>query len=156
MKFTLTIPKVIVIIPLFILALPLLAQGNDLSPAQIDRVKVCKAKLAEVDQKTFQESVDTLIDSNYPEENLQILEAIANTYADLAAEFQLTDSQKKGELYSLISLNMAYFQFGGQGGGHGSSEPLYRRIRNTLKKYVSPELMKDPRLFTNIDYWEAP
>ena len=123
---------------------------RELSAAQIERVKECKRFIGDIDEKTLQQSIDDLVRSAFPEENLQILEAMTKTYADLVAELGLDDRAKKEQLYSFIALNMAYLQFGGPGGKAGSEE-LYRRIRFKLRSYLPPEIFQNPDLFISLD-----
>ena len=69
---------------------------------------------------------------------------MAKTYADIVREINVEGQKKKEWLYSMVCLNMAYLQFGGSQGKSGSTTELNRLIRQKLKKYLPPELLKQP------------
>jgi len=136
------------IILLLIIGTPLLANADTLSQAQIQRVKTAKGLLGAADPRTAGEIGDELSKGRFTEENLQIFEAIAQTYRDMVVEYNV-GPEKKEWLHSMILLNMAYFQFGGS--SEANDTGLNIMIRRKLKQYLSPELLADPNLFYSLE-----
>ncbi len=154
----------IILISILFISSPAYAQGKSsgpkqdsyskrqLTPAQLERVKVCKLILQDVDKKSLQQTNEELSRLSYPEENLQILEAMAKTYADIVREVKVEKQTQKEWLYSMIELNMGYLQLGGvKGGDGGQDEPLNRRIRYKLRTYLPSELLNHPALFHSLE-----
>ena len=158
MKLTLTSLNLVILL-LALLPSPTFAEYKStqnsfqprLSPEQSERVRKCKQILREVDSKSFEQTLDQLTRSPYPEENIQILEAMAKTYADIVEEMQVRDQSRKEGLYGMIQLNMAYLQFGGGSGAAGTREPLYRLIRNKLRSYLSVKILENQKLFYSLE-----
>lgn len=122
-----------------------------LTAQQIERVKVCKRLLQDVDPKSVEETVSDLESNPYPEENLQILEAVAKTYDDIVREKSVVEMRHKNGLYEMITMNMAYLQLGGVNSGTGTREPLYHLIQKKLKQYLPLDLLKHSGIFQPID-----
>ncbi len=118
-----------------------------LTPQQIERVQVCKRLLLEVDSKPLPKTIVELEHTPYPEENLQIMEAVAMTYADIVKEQTVDDDKNKKWLYGMIMLNMAYLQLGGDQYAVGGNAPLNRLICRKLREHLPPDLLNHPGLF---------
>ena len=126
-------------------------EGSGLTPLQIERLKVCRELLQEVDNKPLQTRIRELEKAPYPEENLQILEAVARTYDEIVREQKVEGQKNKEWLHSMITLNMAYFQLGGLHASDGNQDPLNRLIRHKLKEYLSSALLNRPEIFTSVN-----
>lgn len=127
---------------------PSLAAGQTrLTSAQIERLKASRQLLADVDDRSLEASLAGLERSDFPEENLQILEAIARTYTDIVKEQNVIEQKNKAWLYSMITLNAAYLQLGGIQAGQSGDTALNKLIRAKLKKYLSPELQQNQEIF---------
>jgi len=136
------------------MAAPVGAQGTSaLTPAQVHRVKACQQLLAGVDKKSLEQHLQDL-GSRYTEENLQILEAVANAYAEIVEEQQVIGQEKKEWLYSVVMLNMAYLQMGGMHVNRSGDTALNRLIQAKLKRRLSSSLTADENLFYTLDYLE--
>ena len=122
-----------------------------LTAQQLERLKVCKRLLQEVDHKSVEETATDLESNPYSEENLQILEAIAKTYDDIVREKNVVEMRHKNGLYEMITMNMAYFQLGGVNSGTGTRGPLYYLIQKKLKQYLPSDLLKHSGIFQPID-----
>lgn len=130
------------------LLVPSLAAGQTrLTSAQIERLKASRQLLADVDDRSLEAGLAGLERSDFPEENLQILEAIARTYADIVKEQNVIEQKNKEWLYSMITLNAAYLQLGGIQAGQSGDTALNKLIRAKLKKYLSPELQQNQEIF---------
>jgi len=125
-----------------------------LTPEQVERLKECRHILRNVDQRPFSAVVKDLKKSGRPEANLQILEATAKTYADIVEEQNVTTIKSKEFLYSMVQLNMAFLQLGGDARnvGGGKDGPLNRLICRKLKIYLPPELFSSGA-FHSTDEW---
>lgn len=132
-----------------ILAIPLQAHAAALNPQQIERIKEAKKLLGSVDPRTVGDISAELSKTRFAEENLQILEAVAQTYRDMILEYEEVTNDKREWLHSMILLNMAYFQFGGS--SEQGDTGLNIVIRRKLRKYMSPELMANPNLFYSLE-----
>jgi hypothetical protein len=127
-----------------------LTAGHELTENQLSRVKECKRLLGSVDKKSFDETVAKLEGSDSVDGNLLIMEAVAKTYADIVRSKDLQDQKKKEWLYSMVLLNMAYFQLSG-GVDDKNENVLNLLIRQKLKGYLPKELFSDPKLFHSIE-----
>lgn len=127
------------------------AQGDFPTPQDIERVKAVKAFLYGIDTKSLRETIDELEKTRHPQINLQIREAMAKTYTDIVREINVKGQKKKEWLYSMVCLNMAYLQFGGSQGKSGSTTELNRLIRQKLKKYLPPNVLKQPGFFYSLE-----
>jgi len=134
-----------VIIILSIVLIPLRLDAAPLSPQQIERVKEAKNLLGPVEPRTTEEIVNELTAARFSEENLQILEAVAQTYRDMLIEYKEATNGKREWLHSVILLNVAFFQFGGS--SEQNDTGLNIVIRRKLKKYLSPQLLSNRNLF---------
>ena len=134
---------------LLIIGVPVVVHAAPLTQAQIERVKAAKQLLDAADPRTVKEIIEELSQTRFTEGNLQILEAVAQTYRDMLLEYPQAAQGKKEWLHSIIRLNMAYFQFGGSSEQNDSG--LNITIRRKLKKYLSPKLLSDPNLFYSLE-----
>lgn len=128
------------------------AYADSLTSGQIERVKASKELIQDVDKKSLRQTVDELESMDYTEENLQIMEAMARTYAEIVRNQDVRDPAKKEWLYGTIALNMAYLQMGGSTNAVGGNAPLNRLIRRTLQENLSEELQHHPVLFRPFTY----
>lgn len=115
---------------------PAFAKGH-LTQAQTDRVRAYKQLIKEADPKTLAQSVAELEKSASPEMNLQIKEAVAQTYAALVVEHKVKGKANKEWLLSMVTLNMAYLQFEGDANS-AQAAPLDILIRQKLKAALRP------------------
>lgn len=122
-----------------------------LTPQQIERVKACKQLLEGADQKSLETSIEGVESSPHPEENLQIMEAMAKTFSEIALEYKVESQKKKEWLYSMVELNMAYLQLEGAQGGAGVRDALNKLICRKLKEYLPARLLKNPGLFYSVE-----
>ena len=125
--------------------------GRLLTGDQIQRLKAVKQTLSAVDRTSLQETLRELQRSRHPLINLEMKEAMAKTYADIVIDLNVDGQKKKEWLYSMICLNMAYLQFGGNKGKPGSTTELNRLIRLKLLKYLSPGVLKQPGFFYSLE-----
>jgi hypothetical protein len=131
------------------------AEGNNISrhltAPEIERVRAVKQLLNGIDRKSLQETIEELEKARQPQINLQLKEAMANTYADIVREINVQGRHKKEWLYSMVCLNMAYLQFGGSQGTSRNATSLNRFIRQKLKKYLPPNALKQPGFFYSLE-----
>ena len=126
---------------IFLFASPLVyARPGHLTAEEVHRVREFKGLLAGVDGKTLQQTVDELEKTAHPQVNLQIREAMALAYADIARRQNVEGNSKRAWLYSMVALNMAYLQFGGS----HSADPLNALICRKLKEYLPANILKQP------------
>ncbi len=128
-----------------------LAQTIDLSPKQIERVKVCQKVLKDADLKTWRQMAKELSQSPNPEENLQILEAITETYMEIVKEQNVIENRKKAWLYDMIKLNMAYLQLGGLDIHARDQSGLNLLIQKKLKDHLPELLKRNKKIFQKIE-----
>ncbi|MGE0268069.1 MAG: hypothetical protein AB7S78_06415 [Candidatus Omnitrophota bacterium] len=151
------------LILLLVLPLPVSAQSETpaktyrkrsgtLTPEEVERVKACKQLLKGADKETLAESVARLEDNPYPREQLILMEAMARTYAEMVAEQEVVEPEKKAWLYSMVTLNMAYLQLGGYQLKKAHAVPLHRIIQRKLKAYIPVELMNNRDLFNPLEF----
>jgi len=122
-----------------------------LTTAQEERVQSCSRLLQGVESKSVDARIRELEQSPTPEESLQVVEAIAKTYADIVKEQNISEPKKQEWLYSMISLNMAYLQLGGLNIQQSGDSALNKMIRLRLKEYLSPELINNKEVFTSLE-----
>jgi hypothetical protein len=122
-----------------------------LTAQEIERVRAVKALLDGVDKKSLQETINELERSRHPALGLEMQEAMAMAYKDIVGEINVEGQQKKEWLYSMVCLNMAYLQFGGSQGKSGSTTELNRLIRQKLKKYLPPDILKQPGFLYSLE-----
>ena len=137
------------VIIILLCACPAYAAQN-LTSAQTERVKTAKLLLGVVDKKSLEQTIKELQGTSYPEGNLQILEAVAKSYVDIIREQNVEGKGKKEWLYSMIQLNMAYFQLGGDPNNREDTS-LNLLIRRKLQKYLPAELFTNPKLFHSLE-----
>ena len=113
-----------------------------LTPPEIERVRAFKELLYGVDKKSLGETIDELERTRHPQINLLMREAMARTYADIVREINVEDQKKKEWLYSMVCLNMAYLQFGGDQGNSRNTTSLNRLIRRKLISYLPSNASK--------------
>jgi len=117
-------------------------RGRYLNADEIQRVKALEELLDGVDMKSSRETIHELEKSRNPQISLQMKEAMAKAYVDIVKEENVEGRKKKEWLYSMVCLNMAYFQFGGTQGKSGSTTELNRLIRQKLIKYLPLNVLK--------------
>jgi len=115
-----------------------------LTGEEIQRLKAVKQLLYGVDRKSLQETIHEVEKSRHPKMTLEMQEAMAKAYTDIVSEMNVVSQKKKEWLYSMVCLNMAYFQFGGSQGKYGSTTELNRLIRQKLIKYLPVNALKQP------------
>lgn len=121
-----------------------------LANQEVQRVKVLKQVLHEVENKTVEQMVSDLEKTSHPRMNLIIKEAMARTYADIVQEQNVQRQSQKEWIYSMVALNMAYFQFGGNQDSAGGVKNLNKLIRSKLKLYLPPDISKQPGFLTSL------
>lgn len=124
---------------------------QDLSPAQMNRLKAAKELLGDADTHSLKEATDELKKSPDTEGALQIVEAVAAVYVELVRDYKLDDPQARIRLLDKIRMNMAYFQMGGPDTEGAQESSLNILIRRKLKDHLSPELKKNPNLFYSLE-----
>ncbi|MDE1921477.1 MAG: hypothetical protein KGJ09_08770 [Candidatus Omnitrophica bacterium] len=127
------------------LALPFAVQNSyarPLTAQEIQRVKAVKEILGRVDKESLWQTIDGLEKTRDPRINLEMKEAQARAYADIVRGYGIDTEAKKEWLYSMVCLNMAYLQFGGDEGRPGSTTELNRLIRQKLIKYLPAGTLK--------------
>src|SRR5262249_36009106 len=122
---------------------------NRLSDDDIARVRQVKELLGPVDKKSMRDTILELEKSRKPQLNLELKEAMAKAYADIAREYQITSVARKEWLYSMVCLNMAYLQFSGTASKEKTTD-LNRLIRQKLKQYLPPDIMEQPGFFNSL------
>lgn len=115
-----------------------------LTVQEIERVKVFKGLLDDVDKKSLRQTIEALEKTGNPPLYLQMREAMAKTYADIVREQNVEGQKKKEWLYSMVTLNMAYLQFAGTQDAAGHATSLNRLIRRKLKAYLPPDVFHQP------------
>jgi len=115
-----------------------------LSTQEIERVRAFKEILNGVDKKSVWATIHELEKSRHPQISLMMQEAMAKAYVDIVKEINVEGEKKREWLYSMVCLNMAYFQFGGTQGKYGSTTELNRLIRQKLIKYLPANALKMP------------
>jgi hypothetical protein len=113
-----------------------------LSQEEKARITALKETFLEVEKKTPEQMISTIEKSPYPQINLAIKEAMARAYVDIVREQNVQGQKKKEWLYSMIALNMAYFQFGGDKDSAAGAKNLNKLIRAKLKTYLPVGIFK--------------
>ena len=126
------------------------AKGH-LTPLQVERLRTVKQMLAEVDDKSLRQTIDEMEKAGQPQVNLAIREAIAATYSEIVQEKNVVDQGKKAWLYSMVTLNMAYLQFGATKESGSSSDPLNRIIRRKLKEHLPAGIVNHPGFHISLE-----
>jgi|GEM_PF-1603452 len=121
-----------------------------LSLQEIERVKVFKKSIEEVDQKSLQQTIAELEKTDYPHLNLELKEAMAKAYVDIVQEQNVRGVKKKEWLYSMVALNMAYLQFAGQKDSAAGAKNLNKLIRYKLKEYLPADIFTRPGFHCSI------
>lgn len=138
--------KILWLILFALIASPAYSKGSKLSAEQVERVKVFKAQIAEVDKKTLAKTIAEIERTNDPHMVLQIQEAIAKVYSDIVADQAIKDKVTKEWLYSTVSMNMANIQFGGRVGGS-----VNRMITGRLQKALPNGIMDNPNFHVSVE-----
>ena len=120
-----------------------------LEASQVERIHKVQSLLGEVDGRGAQEIINDLNASASPEGQLQILEAASWTYRDLVEQLKVEGPSRKQWLYSMVLLNVAYLQFGGDINAYDSD--LNVLIRKKLKSYMSDALIQQSGLFHSLE-----
>jgi len=124
--------------------------SKHLTSNEIQRVKAVKVLLSVVDKKPLRMTIAELEKTREPEINLEIKEAMAQAYTDVVRDYKVEGQKKKEWLYSMVCLNMAYLQFGGQQPASGDSNSLNKLIRQELKKHLSLEVLRQSGLLYSL------
>ena len=117
---------------------------HHLTARELERVKIIKEALGEVDGNTLRQTVHELEKRPHLEVNLQIKEAMAKAYGDIVREQNVTGQHKKEWLYSMIALNMAYLQFAADKDSAAGAKNLNKLIRYKLKQYLPRDIFNKP------------
>lgn len=141
----------IVLTLIIILVIPQLVRANSGEDAFLARIHDAKMLVAELDLRTVEDIFRELNATSSPEGNLQIYEAMAATFRDLVVGGDAADEAGRKSLYDQIRMNIAYIQFGGNPKSGGRR--VDRWIRQTLRKYLTKDLMKDEDIFHSVDEW---
>lgn len=115
------------------------------------RIESFKALLNDVDHTSLDQTVDQLNNTEFPIMNMYIQEAIAKAYDDIVREQDVEGVAKKRWLYSMIKLNMAYMQFGGNETTDKKPTALNKLIRQRLTQYLPKEIIEHRGFKTVID-----
>ncbi len=121
--------------------------AGHLNETDIARLKAAKQLTRDVDQKPLQQSIKELERTPHPLLNLHMKEAMARTYADIVRDQNIDGQKRKDWLYSMVTLNMAYLQFGGS----SNTDPLNKMICRKLKEYLPKDILKDPDFLQSVD-----
>ena len=132
----------IVLIVLLFSTASMAAVRHHLSTEDIEEARMIKQMLGTVDKKSLDQFVDELEKTDHPHLNLQLREAMAKTYVDIVRDHQVEGQEKKEWLYSMISLNMAYLQFGGTPQTARHADGLNRLILQKLKAYLPADIIQ--------------
>lgn len=127
------------------------ADAESLNVTQVERLKAVHLLLADVDSKSFSQMKAELERSQDSSMQLDIKEAMARAYADIVREQQVKGKGKKQWLYSMVALNMAYFQFGGSKDSAAGATNLNKLIRQKLKTYLPAGIFKRPGFHTSVE-----
>jgi cell division protein FtsB len=125
--------------------------SRHLTQQEIQRVKAVKVLLDGIDKKTLWETIAELEKTRHPRLNLEMREAMARAYTDIVRDINVEGQKKKEWLYSMVCLNMAYLQFGGDKGKPGSTTELNRLIRQELLKYLPADVTKQPGFIYSLE-----
>ncbi len=115
-----------------------------LTAPEIERVKVFKGLLDDVDKKSLRQTIEALEKTGNPPLYIQMREAMARTYADIVRDQNVEGQKKREWLYSMVALNMAYLQLGATQDAAGHTTSLNRLIRRKLKAYLPPDVFIQP------------
>lgn len=122
-----------------------------LTEKDIQRVKVLRQSIAEVEKKSWQKMVADIEKMDYPAIQLEIQDAMAKAYVDVVQEQNVQGQKKKEWLYSMVALNMAYLQFAGAKDSAGGSQNLNKLIRYKLKSYLPQGIYNKPGFHCSIE-----
>ena len=120
-----------------------------LTAPEIEHVKAFKKLIRDVDGKSLMQTIAEIETAANPQLELQMQEAIAKTYADIVLEEKVGDLKQKEWLYSMVTINMAYLQFGAKQDDSGNA--LNRMIRKKLREYLPPEVLSSPEFLRKLN-----
>jgi len=123
--------------------------GSGLTEQDMERIKAFTALVRDLDMKSLQQTVHEIEEADYPQLELQIKEAVAKTYADIVVEQTVVEQKQKEWLYSMVTMNMAYLQFGADPDDSGTV--LNRIIRRKLMKYLTSEILNHPGFIQKLE-----
>jgi hypothetical protein len=115
----------------------------------LERVRTFKELIRDVDVKSLEQTIHEIEIASYPELELQMREAIAKTYADIVREQKGIDQAQKEWLYSMVTINMAYLQFGGKQDDSGTA--LNMIIRKKLREYLPSDVFTHPGFLQKLE-----
>ena len=116
---------------------------SHLTLEEINRLKDCKRILQDVDKKSFLNSRLAIEKSSSPQENLLLLEAVAQTYDDIIRDQKIVDQRKKEFLFTKINFNMAYLQLAGINTEQRQDTALNKMIRRKLREYLPDDFKRN-------------
>ncbi len=143
--------KVILLIMVVMQATMQMAFAGPLTPIEIERVKVFKQLVQEVDRKPLHQTIEDLEKTAHPKTSLWVKEAMAQTYMDIVREQNVQGQGKKEWLYSMINLNMAYLQFVGTKQRMKTGNSLNVLICHKLKEHLPPDIDSQPGFHQSIN-----
>ncbi len=123
-----------------------LAQAESFSPAQIERIKVFKQRLGDVDKKTLNKTIAELQKAQDPQLALELQEVMAQVYTEIVTEKDVHKPADREWLYAMVTLNMANLQFNGR-----STYPLSGLIVKKLKEHLSPNVLSNPHFHVSVE-----
>ena len=130
------------------------AGAESLTPDQTRRLQVCERLLDGVDKNGMAKKMRELENSRFPEENVKLIEAVTQTYAELVREQGIEKPDTKEWLYSMVTLNMGYLQLGGSKLNQSRDTALNKIIRRRLKDRLPADLLANEEIFYTLDYLE--
>ncbi len=143
--------NIFILILLLGFVLPSITLAKSLSKENIDRLKNIKQSLVDIDGKTLQQTINEVEKSKHPEIQLSIKEAMAKTYIEIVQEQNVQGLSKRKWLYSMVALNMAYLQFGGDKDSAGNASNLNKLIRSKLRSHLPSGIMQQPGFRTSLE-----
>lgn len=127
------------------------AGAETLNTKQIERLRAVKLMLADVESKSLTQMQRELEATDDPAMQLDIKEAMARAYSEIVQEQQVSGKGRKVWLYSMVALNMAYFQFGGSKDSAAGATNLNKLIRQKLKTHLPAGIFKRPGFHTSVE-----
>ncbi|MDE2028521.1 MAG: hypothetical protein KGK03_10080 [Candidatus Omnitrophica bacterium] len=140
----------VVLLGLAVCLMPQTGYSRPLTSIEVQRVKALKGLLDGADGKSLWQTIGELEKNRDPRLVLTMKEAEAHAYADIAGEYGIRTQAKKEWLYSMVCLNMAYLQFGGDEGRQGSTTELNRLIRQKLIRYLPAGILKQQEFLNSL------
>lgn len=121
-----------------------------LTQKDLQRIIRAKALMMDAEKRSADEIRSEFEESGYPQQQLQIYEAIAKTFRDIVADYKENTAEARVRLLDKIRMNMAYFQFGGSKSEKEGGSELNRLIQRKLKEYLPKDIWDDPNVFHSL------